>query len=123
MCRGTAGRQDDDGGRHRDLGATCRDDLDRIPPKGRIRYALIATLSESQSRELIRVAAGMVEARPVLRSLATIRADEILFDLPSGAKTALRALPANPRSVRGLGRVELAYALEHGVVRRQVAAK
>jgi hypothetical protein len=57
---------------------------------------LIAAPSESQSRELIRVAAGMVEVSPVLRSLATIRAEEILFDLPSGAKTALRALPPTP---------------------------
>jgi hypothetical protein len=83
-------------------GATCRDDLDELLPRGRTRYALLAAPSESQSRELIRVASAMIEASPVLRSLATIRADEITFALPSGARTALRALPANPRSVRGM---------------------
>jgi hypothetical protein len=83
-------------------GATCRDDLDALLPRGRTRYALIAAPSESQSRELIRVAAGMIEASPVLRDLATVTADEITFRLPSGARSALRALPANPRSVRGM---------------------
>jgi hypothetical protein len=82
--------------------ATMRDDLDELLPRGRTRYQLIAAPSESQSRELIRVAAGMVEASPVLRSLATVTADEVHFRLPSGARTALRALPANPRSVRGM---------------------
>lgn len=82
--------------------STCRDDLSALLPRGRTRYALIAAPSESQSRELIRVAAGMVDASPVLRSLATVHADEIRFRLPSGAQTAIRALPANPRSIRGM---------------------
>ena len=83
-------------------GATLRDDLDSLLPRGRTRYALIAAPTESQSRELIRVAAGMIEESPVLEALATVTADEITFRLPSGARTALRALPANPRSVRGM---------------------
>lgn len=83
-------------------GATMRDDLDGVLPRGRTRYALIAAPSEAQSRELIRVAAGMIEASDVLRQLARISADRIDFQLPSGAHTAIRALPANPRTVRGM---------------------
>lgn len=83
-------------------GATMRDDLDQLLPRGRTRFALIACPSEDQSRELIRVAAGMVDGSPVLRGLATVKADRIDFALPSGAKSAIQALPANPRTVRGM---------------------
>jgi hypothetical protein len=82
-------------------GATMRPDLD-AEMRGKVRYALIASPTEDQSRELIRVAAGMIEASPVLAPLAVVRADRIDFTLPSGAKTAIKALPANPRSVRGM---------------------
>ncbi len=83
-------------------GCTMRDDLDALMPRGRTRYCLLASPTESQSRELIRLAASMIEASEALRSLAVVKADEIVFSLPSGAATALRALPANPRSVRGM---------------------
>jgi hypothetical protein len=81
---------------------TMRDDLDAILPRGRRRYVLVAAPGEAQSREFIRVAAGMVEASPVLAPLATVRSDEIEFILASGRRTVIRALPANPRTVRGM---------------------
>jgi hypothetical protein len=84
-------------------GATLRDDLDGEMRRGQIRYALICAPREDQARELIQVAAGMIDASPVLRALApVVRADRIDFTLPSGARTAIRALPANPRSIRGM---------------------
>ena len=83
-------------------GATMRADLDRVMRRGQVRYILLAAPTESQARELIQVAAGMIDASPVLRGLASVKADRIDFALSSGAKTAIRALPANPRSVRGM---------------------
>jgi phage terminase large subunit-like protein len=82
--------------------ATCRDDLDALMPRGRTRFVLLASPSEAQSRESVRVMTAMLEASPALRDLATVTADRIDFTLPSGARTAIRALPANPRSVRGM---------------------
>jgi phage terminase large subunit-like protein len=79
-----------------------RDDLDQILPRGRRRYVLVAAPGESQSREFVRVAAGMIDGSPLLRSLATLRSDSVEFNLPSGRQTVIRALPANPRTVRGM---------------------
>jgi hypothetical protein len=82
--------------------ATMRDDLDAEMRRGQTRYVLICAPREDQSREVIQVAAGMVFESPALRDFATVKADRIDFVLPSGARTAIRALPANPRSIRGM---------------------
>ena len=81
---------------------TMRPDLDGILPRGRTRYALIGCPSEDQSREDVAVAAALIDASDVLRPLAKVSADRIDFALPNGAKSAIRALPANSRSVRGM---------------------
>ena len=81
--------------------AVARDDLDAIVPRGRTRSVLVASASDDQARELLRIAAGMVEASPVLRELAEVRASTITFKLPSGATTELRSLATNPGTVRG----------------------
>ena len=80
---------------------TMRDDLDAMVPRGRIRYVLVASPSEDQSREFVRIAAAFVEASPVLRGCAKVRADRIDFALPSGARTAILAMPARDSSARG----------------------
>jgi hypothetical protein len=82
--------------------AALRPDLDAIMVRGRVRYVLCASPSEEQSREFVSLCAGLIEASPLLGPLASIKADRIDFHLPSGAHTAIRALPANSRSVRGL---------------------
>jgi Terminase large subunit, T4likevirus-type, N-terminal len=81
--------------------AVARDDLDAIVPRGRTRSVLVASASDDQARELLRIAAGMVEASPVLRELAEVRSSVISFKLPSGAQTELRSLATNPGTVRG----------------------
>jgi hypothetical protein len=82
--------------------AAMRPDLDAVLPRGRTRFVLVACPAEHQARENITVAAAMIEASDVLRGLAKVSADRIDFDLPDGAKAAIRALPANSRSVRGM---------------------
>ena len=82
--------------------ATLRPDLDAMLPRGRTRYALAAAPSEDQSREFVRLCAALIDASPLLAPLATVKADEIRFELASGARTCIRAMPANSRSVRGL---------------------
>jgi hypothetical protein len=82
--------------------ACLRDDLDRVMTKGRMRYVLCAAPGQSQAEEFIRLCEALIDASPVLRGLATVKSDRIDFRLPSGAKTCIRAMPANSRSVRGL---------------------
>ena len=82
--------------------AALRDDLDGMMPRGRIRYVLVAAPAEDQAREFVQLGSALIDGSPVLRSLATVKADRIDFRLPSGARTAIRAMPANSRSVRGL---------------------
>ena len=48
------------------------------------------------------VGGALIDGSPLLRPLATVKADRIDFALPSGARTAIRAMPANSRSVRGM---------------------
>lgn len=81
--------------------AAMRPDLD-VLPRGRIRYVLVGCPSEDQSRELVAVAAAMIDASDVLRPLAKVSVDRIDFALPNGARSAIRALPANSRSIRGM---------------------
>lgn len=82
--------------------AVFRDDLDAMIPRGRTRYVLVASPSEDQAREFVSLCAGLIEASPLLAPMAEIKADRIDFRLPSGAHTAIRALAANSRSVRGM---------------------
>lgn len=82
--------------------ASCRGDLDEMLPRGRVRYVLCAAPGQSQAEEFIRLCEALIDASPVLRGLATVKSDRIDFRLPSGAKTCIRAMPANSRSVRGL---------------------
>jgi hypothetical protein len=81
--------------------AAARDDLDALIPRGRVRSVLLVSASDDQARELVRIAAGMIEASPVLRELATIAERVITFRLPSGAVTELRSVANNPATVRG----------------------
>jgi hypothetical protein len=81
--------------------ASSRPDLDELVPRGRVRSVLLVSASDDQARELLRIAAAMVEASPVLRELATIQTGVIRFTLPSGAVTELRSLANNPGTVRG----------------------
>jgi len=82
--------------------AVLRPDLDAMIPRGRTRYVLVASPSEDQSREFVGLCAGIVEASPLVAPLAEVKADRIDFRLRSGAHTAIRALAANSRSVRGM---------------------
>jgi Terminase large subunit, T4likevirus-type, N-terminal len=82
--------------------AMLRDDLNGMIPRGRTRYVLVASPSEDQSREFVSLCAGIIEASSLLAPMAEIKADRIDFRLPSGAHTAIRALAANSRSVRGM---------------------
>jgi phage terminase large subunit-like protein len=82
--------------------AVLRADLDAVLPRGRTRYVLVAAPSEDQAREFVSLCAGLVEASPLLAPLAAIKADRIDFRMESGAHTAIRALAANSRAVRGM---------------------
>lgn len=82
--------------------AAMRPDLDAMVPRGRTRYVLAAAPSEDQAREFVRLAAALIEASPALAGMATIKADRIDLALPSGARSAIKAMPANSRSVRGV---------------------
>jgi Terminase large subunit, T4likevirus-type, N-terminal len=83
--------------------ATTRPDLDAVLPSGATRYILVAAPGEQQATEFVKVCAAMLEASPLLGPLATsIRSDRIDFTLADGRRTAIRALPANSRAVRGM---------------------
>jgi hypothetical protein len=82
--------------------ATLRPDLDALVPHGRVRYVLAAAPAEVQAREFVTLCAAMIDASPALARLATVKTDRIDFVLASGARTAIRAMPANSRSVRGV---------------------
>lgn len=83
-------------------GAVFREDLDALIPRGRTRYALVAAPGQTQASEFVRLCEVLVDASPTLHRLATITRDRIDFLLPSGARTAILALPANSRAVRGM---------------------
>jgi phage terminase large subunit-like protein len=82
--------------------AALRPDLDDMIPRGRTRYVLVASPSEDQSREFVSLCAGLIEGSPLLGPMAEIKSDRIDFRLPSGAHTAIRALAASSRTVRGM---------------------
>jgi hypothetical protein len=88
---------------------TMRGDLDDMIPHSRWRAVPVVAPSEDQSREFVQIAAGMIESSPVLAELADIKSDRIDFRVPRvdehgrrwTAKTSIRAMAANARSVRG----------------------
>jgi hypothetical protein len=89
--------------------ASLRQDLDALVPPGRTRYVLVAAPGESQAVEFVRLCAMHLEAAPLLLELATIHRDQILFEIPRDvdgrswlARTAIRAVPASSRTVRGM---------------------
>jgi hypothetical protein len=90
--------------------AALRSDLDEILPHGRWRFVPVISPAEDQSRDFAQVAAALVEASPALREHAEISSGRIDFRLPRVdqhghrwvAKTSIRAVPANSRSIRGL---------------------
>ena len=67
-----------------------------------VRYVLAAAPSEVQAREFVMLCAALIDASPALARLASVKADRIDFRLAGGARTAIRAMPANSRSVRGV---------------------
>jgi hypothetical protein len=97
--------------------ATCRPALDAAMAPGRVRYALVACPGQEQGRELVELAEAIVDASPALRRLVSVRADRLDFRIPRRrpdggefeARTAIRALPANSRTVRGVSASALIY--------------
>jgi hypothetical protein len=89
--------------------AAMRPDLDSMIPHSRSRAVPVVSPSEDQSREFVQIAAGMIEESPVLAELANIKGDRIDFRVPRvdehghrwTAKTSIRAMAANARSLRG----------------------
>jgi hypothetical protein len=90
--------------------ACLRPDLDAVLPRGRTRYVLVGAAGQDQSAEFIRVCAALIEESPLLAGLASVRAERIDFAIPRTgprgdrwtAKVAIRAMPANSRTTRGL---------------------
>jgi len=97
--------------------ATCRPALDLAMAPGRVRYALVACPGQEQGRELVELAEAIVDGSPALRRLVSVRADRLDFRIPRTrpdgsefeARTAIRALPANSRTVRGVSASALIY--------------
>ena len=100
--RWTTGREVQLGRLLRPLEACARDDLDAIVPRGRTRSVLVSSASDDRPRELLRIAAGMVEASPVLPGAwpRSARARS-RSGSPAGATTELRSLANNPATARG----------------------
>jgi hypothetical protein len=90
--------------------ATCRPVLDGLMSPGRVRFQLIGCPGESQAKEVVELCEALAEASPALRGLFTVTATRIDFRIPRTrpdgstfeARTAIRALPANSRTIRGL---------------------
>jgi hypothetical protein len=86
-----------------------RADLDRLVPRGRTRFVLVANPGESQSREFVGLCEALIDSSPLLRKLATVRSDRIDFRIPRVepdgtrwvAKSSIAAMAANSRTARG----------------------
>jgi phage terminase large subunit-like protein len=82
--------------------ALLRPELDAMVRPGETRYAVAVATNIAQARLLIAAARSVVEASPGLAPLvAAATEDELRFELPSGAKTAIRAFPCSSRGGRG----------------------
>ena len=67
---------------------------------GEVRFTVVAPNIE-QARRTIESARLTVEGSPVLRGMLKAQtADELLFELPSGARSAIRSFPCSSRGVR-----------------------
>lgn len=70
--------------------------------RGERRYAVGVATNQSQARLLVQAARSIIEASPLLAALVcSDNEDSIGFELPSGARTELRAFPCNSRGGRG----------------------
>lgn len=79
-----------------------RPDLDALVRRGERRYAVGVATNQSQARLLVQAARSIVERSPLLAALiCSDNEDSIGFELPSGARTELRAFPCNSRGGRG----------------------
>jgi hypothetical protein len=80
----------------------CRPDLDERVKRGEVRFAVAVATNLDQSRKLIETARLIVESSPVLSAmLKHSTADELLFEMPSGARSAIRSFPCSSRGARG----------------------
>lgn len=82
--------------------AALKPDLDKVLPRGRVRYILVAAPGLAQAQEFIRLCSALVDASPSLARMASVKGDRIDFALPGGARSCIRALPADSRSIRGM---------------------
>jgi phage terminase large subunit-like protein len=82
--------------------ALLRPELDAMVRPGETRYAVGVATNIAQARLLIAAARSIVEQSPGLAPLvAAATEDELRFELPSGARTAVRAFPCSSRGGRG----------------------
>jgi hypothetical protein len=82
--------------------ATLRPDLDALVRPGETRYAIAVATNQRQARLIVNAARSIVESSPLLAPLmVTSNADELRFELPSGARTAVAAFPCDSRGGRG----------------------
>jgi hypothetical protein len=81
---------------------TLRPDLDRLVRPGEVRNAVVVATNLVQGRVLLGMARAIVERSPLLRGLVSRETeDSIYFELPSGARTAIRVFPCSSRAIRG----------------------
>lgn len=82
--------------------ALLRPELDAKVRPGETRYAVGVATNIAQARLLIAAARSIVEESPGLAPLMVAATeDELRFELPSGARTAVRAFPCSSRGGRG----------------------
>lgn len=83
--------------------ALLRPECDALVRPGETRYAVVVATKLAQAQAVVSVARSMVEASPVLAPyLVDSTADELTFERPGGARTAILALPCSSRGGRGL---------------------
>lgn len=79
-----------------------RPDLDAMVRPGETRYAVAIATKEDQAALLIDAAGSILDRSPMLSELVASRTStEIRFELPSGARTAIKAMSCSSRSIRG----------------------
>jgi hypothetical protein len=79
-----------------------RPDLDALVRRGEVRNAVVVATNQQQGRVLLGMAKGIVEASPLLRGLVSRETEDALcFELPSGARSAIRLFPCSSRAIRG----------------------
>ena len=82
---------------------TLRPELDAKMRPGETRFSICIAVNHQQARLTMDAAKGIAMASPGLASLITGDTEnEIRFELPTGAKTSIRALPCSSAGARGL---------------------